>query len=408
MELSDKLKAAILGITGVVTIAGAKYNAQEIVQKYENGEIDDKEIEVLLEENQLDMVDDLNDITDELKKINEDDEKVEQASAESGGEPPNDYKSLEDLLDELGIVIDEEENEGENEEDNDFDGEEEEDEFDLDEDEEDDDLDEERAEDDEDKDDFGDQDDAMKEKEAQREKERQEKIEQREKNKQEKAEQQEKNRQEKTEHQEKNKQETAGVKEKIAEERTDAMKKGAQERIGAMEKEKDTDIKDDFGDEDDVDGLENSVDSKTDNADRAESREKFQNAYDQKAVNSMKESDPEQYERIMSANRMAVREEIDEAAGGETCWDNMSSKEMWDMYDKNPERAKMLMQDYQDRHPYGDSDFESPNTKEIIETNRAESKKQRDNNDGIPEDMLESENPYQEFVKTEEIDSQRL
>ena len=393
MQLSDKVKAAILGIAGVVTIAGAKYNAQEIVQKYENGEIDDKEIEVLLEENQLDMVDDLSDITEELKKINEDDEQAEQANAESGGEPPDDFESLEELLDELGISIDEEENEEENEENNDLD---EEDEFDLDEDEEEDDLDEE-TEDEEGKDDFGDEDDAAKEKEAQREKERQEKLELRERNKEEKAEQQEKN-----------KQETSEEKEKMAQERTDAMKKGVQDRTDAMEKIKDTDIKDDFGDEEDTDGVANFIDPKIDNAERAEDRENFQDNFDQKEVNALKESDPEQYERIMAANKLAVREEIDEAAGGETCWDNMSSKEMWDMYDKNPERAKALMQDYQDRHPYGDTDFETTYTKELIEDRRAESKTERDNNDGIPTDMLESENPYKEFVKAEEIDSQRV
>lgn len=168
------------------------------------------------------------------------------------------------------------------------------------------------------------------------------------------------------------------------------------------------DQKDDFGDNNDIGESTNSDPVNTEPPDRAEDRKEFQESFDKKEVDALKESDPEKYTRIMAANKMAAREEIDEAAGGETCWDNMTSKEMWDMYEKNPERAKMLQQDYLDRHPYGDCDFESPITKELIEANRAESKKQRDNNDGIPEDMLKSENPYQEFLKVEETDSHRL
>ena len=106
---------------------------------------------------------------------------------------------------------------------------------------------------------------------------------------------------------------------------------------------------------------------------------------------------------------MAIREELDKADGNETAWDNMSNKEMFALLDKNPEYAKALMQDYQDRHPYGgDSDFRSPNTDSLIEDRRAESKAERDKNDGIPEDMLKSENPYKEFTQVEKTESNRI
>lgn len=132
---------------------------------------------------------------------------------------------------------------------------------------------------------------------------------------------------------------------------------------------------------------------------RKEDREEFQSNYKKEDVEKIKENDPEQYERIQAANKMATREELDEAAGGETCWDSMSTKEKMDMLKDNPDRAKALQQDYEDRHPYGmDEEDQTDYMKEMKNENLAASKAERDKNDGIPEDMLESDNPYEEFV----------
>jgi len=350
MALSDKVKAAILGITGVVTIAGAKYNAREIIQKYEDNEIDEKELAALLEDNRLDEVDNLSDINEALKELG-----VEVAEDEEDIKDDDDAEDIED----------------------DDDAEDVEDDVDAEDVEDDDDA--EDIEDDDDAEDIEDDDDA-------------EDIE------------------------DDNNAEVTGS--EIDSEDTDDKDSFGDETdedfdntndVAKTDEEKRDPVesKDFFGDDEGADDIGTSDGTKTEQSDRAEDREKFLANFDQKSANELKESDPEQYDRMMAANKMAIREEIDEAGGGETCWDNMSTSEMFDMLDKNPDRAKALMQDYQDRHPYGDSDFESPNTKNLIEERRAESKAERDDNDGIPKDMLESENPYKEFTQIEKTDAQR-
>lgn len=140
---------------------------------------------------------------------------------------------------------------------------------------------------------------------------------------------------------------------------------------------------------------------------RKEHREEFQQNYSQEDVDALKYSDPDQYDRIMAANRMATREEIDEAAGGDTCWDNMSTEDKLEMLHTNPERGKALQQDYEDRHPRGmdkdDPDFDE----KLMHEKQQDSKEKRDRNDGIPQDMLDSKDPYQEFTSADQTDTNR-
>lgn len=154
-----------------------------------------------------------------------------------------------------------------------------------------------------------------------------------------------------------------------------------------------------------LDELNKKLDEKEE---RTEHREQFQENYNQDSVNEMKESNPEQYERITAANRMATREEIDAANGGETCWDSMSTDEMFDMLKTNPDRAKALLQDYQDRHPGAKEEGEPGFDREMMHENQMASKEERDKNDGIPQDMLDSNDPFKEFVSTEETEGNRV
>lgn len=115
----------------------------------------------------------------------------------------------------------------------------------------------------------------------------------------------------------------------------------------------------------------------------------------------MKESDPEQYERVKAANNMATNEELDEAQGGETCWDNMSTKEKMDMQKTNPDRANALQQDYEDRHPYGlDEEDQTEDMKRMSKERQAEHREQREAD--IPDDMRDSKNPYKDVMEQQE------
>ena len=120
-------------------------------------------------------------------------------------------------------------------------------------------------------------------------------------------------------------------------------------------------------------------------------------------MEQLKESDPEQYERMQAANKMATREELDEANGGETCWDSMSTKEKMEMQKTNPDRANALRQDYEDRHPYGlDEEDQTDNMKQMAKERQSEHKAERDKNDDIPDDLRESKNPYRDVMQEQQ------
>ncbi len=142
---------------------------------------------------------------------------------------------------------------------------------------------------------------------------------------------------------------------------------------------------------------------------RSEHREQFLNQYDQKTIDDMKLMDPEQAERIEAVNKVAIREEIDEAASGETVWDAMSFNEKMKMHQTNPDRFDALLQDWQDRHPEGkdssDPDFDYGKMHE----SQQESKTERDKNDGISQEILESEDPYRDYISSpESIESKHI
>ena len=89
---------------------------------------------------------------------------------------------------------------------------------------------------------------------------------------------------------------------------------------------------------------------------------------------------------------------MDEANGGKTCWDDMSFDEMTEMKKTNPDRANALQQDWMDRHPRGSA--ENDQTQEMKQEARERQiahKAERDKNDDIPSDLLESKNPYKHF-----------
>lgn len=63
---------------------------------------------------------------------------------------------------------------------------------------------------------------------------------------------------------------------------------------------------------------------------------------------------------------------------------------------------------YEDRHPRGmnkdDPDFDE----KLMHEKQQDSKEKRDRNDGIPQDMLDSKDPYQEFTSADQTDTNRI
>ena len=130
---------------------------------------------------------------------------------------------------------------------------------------------------------------------------------------------------------------------------------------------------------------------------RKASRQEFQDKYNEKAVTELKNTDPEQYQLKKETNKLAVHEELDEAQGGETCWDSMSGKEKMEMQKTNPDRARALLQDYQDRHPGGhDIDEQTDDEKRMARERQVEHREQREAN--ISDEVRESRNPYKEIL----------
>lgn len=98
---------------------------------------------------------------------------------------------------------------------------------------------------------------------------------------------------------------------------------------------------------------------------------------------------------------MATNEELDEAQGGETCWDSMSTKEKMEMQKTNPDRANALRQDYEDRHPYGlDEEDQTEDMKRMSRERQAEHREQREAE--IPDDMRDSKNLYKDVMEQQE------
>jgi len=134
---------------------------------------------------------------------------------------------------------------------------------------------------------------------------------------------------------------------------------------------------------------------------RKDSRQEFQQKYNKEDVEKLKESNPEQYERMKAVNKMATNEELDEAQGGETCWDSMTTKEKFEMQKTNPDRANALLQDYQDRHPGGcDEKDQTDDMKRMSRERQAEHREQREAE--IPDDMRDSKNPYKDVMEQQE------
>ena len=140
------------------------------------------------------------------------------------------------------------------------------------------------------------------------------------------------------------------------------------------------------------DELNSNLDAKEE---RASDREKFLEGFDSRDLENM---DPEDAERMKAVNKLAIREELDDANGGETSWDKMSFEDKMSLHKTNPDRFNALLQDYQDRHPHGLDEDNPDFDKSQKDRNLTESKELRDNDKSIPDALAAEKNPYKDYV----------